>query len=248
MSYEPNYVPSRRWFCGRNFLEQPKEVIDEGVIKVSDGTLGVKILCKLFLARLNVIRGIRTVFLLSPDNNNDINEMITDLKSKVNTELYEKIYKTYNADFFVSYGGIGQYGIANYQFEDKYGNIERALKNEKCILINQAIKERYENLRQLFKIAEDIFFDIYLEDKSAELFAYGFLDHYGIEEMYDILISSHIANSKEEIVEKYGNDSYELYEKFQKLFDEFNLEIIRTDIYGGILWEEENSIFYEHSS
>ncbi|GAB6066275.1 hypothetical protein JCM9492_13680 [Aquifex pyrophilus] len=250
MGYEPNLLPSCRWFAGRVFLEKAKRILD----KYTDGFQyepeeGLKILSEIFSARLQVIRGIRTVLELPAEKNCSLEELVREIKGKISEEKFEELYNTYFQEFEVRYYGSCQY-VPDYEFFYK-GKNYRFLNKPKELhkLIDKAIKERLQNLEKLLNIAIEVFFQVYIEDKKDEIFYYSFAEVYDDYEVYEVLVKNGIVTSIEEAIEKFGEDTYEIEARFPELFEKEILEIYKMQHYDKFWeWEEADSIYYNHGN
>ena len=250
MGYVPNYLPSRRWFAGRVFLEKAKKILD----KYTNGFQyeldeSVKILSEIFSARLQVIRGIRTVLELPAEKNCSLKELVREIEGKISKEKFEELYNTYFQEFEVRYYGSCQY-VPDYEFFYKGKNYRFLSKSEELYkLIDKAIKERLQNLEKLLNIAIDMFFQVYVEDKKDEIFYYSFAEVYDDYEVYDVLVKNGIVSSIEEAIEKFGEDTYEIEARFPELFEKEILEIYEEQHYDNFWeWEETDSIYYAHDN
>lgn len=94
MPYTPNENPPRRWFAARSFLVQPKACIDEYSIPEADPDPNV-----LRLAYINILRALRTLFRLVPDNNlanlvYELEPFFTPSRFRQLILIEERIWKT----------------------------------------------------------------------------------------------------------------------------------------------------------
>ena len=100
MGYLPDYSPSKRWFCGRTFLQVAKQLIESEEQNLKLGRVNKYSLPNLTLARLNILRGVRTVLLLPPDINDFSFAKLTEqIKEKIPYDLYRKFNDLMLPDF-----------------------------------------------------------------------------------------------------------------------------------------------------
>lgn len=196
----------------------PKLVIIESDFAHKVGGKIVELIVELQLVRMNIIRGIKAALLLSLDDDN----FIDDIEKKVKKHLFAKFLNVLTKNISVSCSGGSQYGYPNYTFRGKNGESFRASEPEGLYLMKKAVEERKNNLELLMQIGKEILYEVYMEDKRDEVFYYVYPDFYedDLDSMCTPLINKGIANSTEEIIEKYGDDAYDLYDKFKSIFDE----------------------------
>ncbi|SMP02233.1 hypothetical protein SAMN06265339_0034 [Desulfurobacterium pacificum] len=271
MGYVPNLHPSRRWFAGRIYLKEALEKLrdSESSIKILEKTIsiseensvktkekGVMILSKLFLAELDVIRCLRTVFLLPPDDNSKpLNKLVDDLKEKIIEKgipqnLHENFYSLLFKNHSIEYTGTAYYGMPNYDF---YCNGKLTDSNHKFHLIMQAIKERINTSRKLLETAKEIMFCIYIEDKKEEIKELALDDYFFEEEFLSAVLMKNGIIKSEEDFKKYENlDPLELHMKFPEIFNKaIEEEILESmkNYYNNNFWKwkEEESIYFSHT-
>jgi len=250
MGYVPNLLPSRRWFAGRVFLEKAKKILDKYTNDAQyELDKSVKILSEIFFARLQVIRGIRTVFELPAEKNCSLEELVREIKGKISEEKFEELYNTYFQEFEVRYYGYCQY-VPDYEFFYKGKKYRFLNKSEELYkLIDKAIKERLQNLERLLNIAIEVFFQVYIEDKKDELFYYSFTEVYDEYEVYEVLVKNGVVSSIEEAREKFGENILEVETLFPELFEKEILEIHKMEHYDNFWnWEEADLIYYSHGN
>jgi len=250
MGYIPNFLPSSRWFAGRAFLEKSKIILEKYKdIEEFEIDRSLETLSNLFLAKLNIIRGIRTSLLLPAGKDTDLKNLVIDIKEKISDEIFNEFYNTYFHEFEVQYFGMYQ-TIPDYTFlyqgnRFKYIHPSEELKK----VINLAIKERLENLEKLIDIATQIFFEIYIEDKKDEIFYYSFAETHEEYEVYEVLVENGIASSIEEVINKFGEDPFEIESQFPELFEKEILDSAKMEHdYYFWEWDESKSILYQHSN
>jgi len=93
MPYIPNLEPPRPWFAARTYLAQAKGYVDECAKPDV-----VPERCKLRLGYINVLRALRTLHRLTPDNN--LSNLVDELNGYLSTShfrtlqnLHERFYK-----------------------------------------------------------------------------------------------------------------------------------------------------------
>jgi len=250
MGYTPNFLPSSRWFAGRTFLEKSKTILEkyENIDEYEiDGSL--EILSNIFLARLNIIRGIRTSLEFPAEKNTYIKNLVIEIKEKIPDEIFNELYNTFFHELEVRYFGMYQ-TIPDYTFlyqGKRFEYIHQSKELKK--VINIAIKERLENLEKLIGITKQIFFQIYVEDRKDEIFYYSFAETYEEHEVYEVLVKNGIASSIEEVIDKFGEDPFEIESQFPELFEKEILEMFEEEHHNNFWeWDESNSILYKHSN
>jgi len=274
MGYNSNLHPSPTWFSGRIYLKESLDKLEESKVFVKDvieksssiqdikdknwfKTKCVEILSKLFLAKLDVVRCLRVVFALSPDDDTKyLNELINNLKEKMVGEgipekLCSELFYLLNKKHSVKYSGTGHYGVPNYDF---YCNGEIVTSDDEPTIIVKAIKERITTVKKLIELAKKIMFYHYIKYRAKEI-EYLYLDDYFYEDEFiiDVLIDNHIISSEEEFFDKFKDiEGDNLHEKFKEIFDKaidnYVYEIVQF-IYDDSFWKwkEEDSIYYAHS-
>ena len=104
MGYLPDYNPSKRWFCGRTFLQVVKQLIESEEQNLKLGKISKYSPPNLTLVRLNILRGVRTVLLLPPDVNDfSLAELTEQIKEKTPYDLYRKLNDLMFPDFNIYY-------------------------------------------------------------------------------------------------------------------------------------------------
>ncbi|HHG75195.1 MAG TPA: hypothetical protein ENK22_09115 [Persephonella sp.] len=109
MGYTPNFLPSSRWFAGRTFLEKSKTILEKyKYINEYEIDGSLEILSNIFLARLNIIRGIRTSLEFSAEKDTYLKNLVIEIKEKIPDEIFSELYNTYFLRFEVQYFGMYQ--------------------------------------------------------------------------------------------------------------------------------------------
>jgi hypothetical protein len=245
MGYVHNFYPSKRWFCGREFLIKSKLVLEK--LKVLDVQfIDLDILSELILARINVLRGIRSALLLPPDDDSkNYVELLDELKVKMkNLELFLKLKSLFNKDFNVKFYGYVSYGVLNYEFISKEGqkvslcmDVNDKIPNNAKELVEKAFLERIRNLEDLLNIAYEIFFEeVYLIDRRESFYEYSFDDLYELSDLASILVNYGLYKTEEEVIKKFEGKEETLCDMYSNILEKDYLEQMKY-YHEDVFWE-----------
>jgi hypothetical protein len=201
MGYDPNYQPSQRWFCGFPHLKIAREALAAASAKEKPTLEGFGFL---FLARLELKRAINAVLGL-PLHGNWPPEQTECAWSEVAADLREEIKQALEGGFAVHYGGNNQYGVPNYFFRkgDESASLTGSGNQE---IIQEAFAERLAAGRNSMSLVIRLFGEIYIADKSGDLFYYGPFEGQDAEEAFQYLESHQIVESAEDAMRLYDGD------------------------------------------
>ncbi len=168
-----NYQPRSKWFAGIVFIEKARSIFSQ--VQKAEPPSAMDI-AKMVEVRLNIIRGLRSLFLLPADPSADSCEfytygtMIEPLKKFLEPDLFKRLYDIADAKMEISIGA-GPYHVGLYKLRSSKTGKEalRTVWKEKDSLHKRCFKERVQHCEAMFKVAEEVFFSVYLADKRNEL-------------------------------------------------------------------------------
>lgn len=201
MGYDPSYEPSQRWFCGFPHLKIARDALASAEAMEKPTLRGFGFL---FQAKLELQRAMKAVLGLplhgnySPEENKRTwNEVSVDLRAGIKDAL--------ERGFTVRYGGDNQYGVPNYFFRkgDENASLTGSGNPE---IIREAFDERMAVVRELMQFAVQLFGEVYIKDKSGELFYNSPFESYDAEEAFQYLERHKIVDSAEEAMRLFDGD------------------------------------------
>jgi hypothetical protein len=201
MGYDPSYQPSQRWFCGFPHLQIAREALAAAAAMEKPVLDGFGFL---FLAKLEIKRSINAVLGLPLYGNCPL-ELIENAWREVSADLRSEIKQALECGFAVHYGGDNQYGVPNFFFRkgDESASLTGSGNQE---IIREAFAERLAAVRHLMSLVIRLFGEIYITDKSGDLFYYGPFEGQDDEESFQYLESHKIVESAEEAMRLYNGD------------------------------------------
>ena len=194
MSFFPKYFPSRRWFAARSFLFDAYNLINE----YKNAKFCVpELFYRYGLAKLNIVRGLRSIHLLSADKDSSFEELLLDLKPILSYKQYENLGKLVEYTPKVDYPG------------GKLFDSDNAIIVNAMDTYRKGIDEWTVILNDLLKLSIEIFYEVYSEENKETITYYSYFTDYSTEEIYDLLIDLNLIDVDYEDFEENYVDEYD---------------------------------------
>lgn len=246
MGYDTCLEPTPRLFAGLPHLTAARTSLLE---TASSETPCLRDFGLLYHARLELQRAVRAV----------AGRPLVDLPGSTSpgcvpktlpVALVRDLTAVWHRQFRVCYGGSNQYGVPNYTF--RKGDQSATLTGDgDPLIILEAFHERLSAGREMFGLVLRLFGELYLEEKSHDLFYYGYFEGWDADEIFAAMERNGIVQSAAEASERFGGDPWmaqedpEIAKAVHELHRRYWLDYHEESIWS---FDEVAAICFGHSS